>query len=123
MNTEELQLRRGLEKVKEYPRWRYQFVRGSTTYKTFLLYAAPRLWVEEVAFRNGLWMAGVKWRETLRFFTHLEDALFYAERLARLNIQVEKPARGVLQQRHAPITTRDLSEEERFCREGVVLDS
>jgi hypothetical protein len=122
LNTEELQIRRGLEKVKEYPRWRYQFVRGSTTYQTFLLYTAPRLWVEEVAFRNGLWMTGTKWRGSLRFFSHLEDALFYAERLADLPIEIKKPARGVLQPRHAPIGTRDAAVEERLRRDDIMLD-
>jgi hypothetical protein len=122
LNTEELQTRKELEKVKEYPRWRYQFVRGSNTYKTFLLYTSPRIWVEEVAHRNGLWMAGTKWRGTLRFFTHLEDALFYAERLAVLPIEIKKPAWGVLSRRHAPITTRDAAVEERLRRDDIMLD-
>jgi len=99
LNTEERQIRRGREQVKEYPHWRYQFVRGSTNYKTFLLYSRPGSWGEEVAWRDGLWMAGTKWRGTLRFFSHLEDALFYAERLANAPIQIKKPGRGVIQPR------------------------
>src|SRR6266404_2745078 len=114
LNTEERHIRKELEKVKGFPHWRYQFVRGSTTYKSFLLYVAPAIWVQEVAYRNGQWMAGTKWRGTLHFFSHLEDALFYAERLEELPIQIKKPIRGSYQQRHSPIVTRDSCEEERL---------
>jgi hypothetical protein len=121
LNKEESQIRRGLEKVREYPHWRYPFVTGSNAYKTFLLYTSPRTWVEEVAWRDGMWMGGSKWRGTRRFFSHLEDALFYAERLAGLPIQIKRPEKGILPQRHAPISIRDLAEEERLRREGVAL--
>jgi hypothetical protein len=58
---------------------------------------------------------------TLRFFSHLEDALFYAERLASLPIEIKKPGRGVLQPRHAPIVTRDAAVEEKLRREDIML--
>lgn len=119
LNTEERQIRRGLEKVKEYPHWRYKFVRGCTNYKTFLFYIAPTIWVEEVAWRNGMWMTGTKWRGTQRFFSHLEDALFYAERLQNRVIEIKKPGRGVLQPRHAPIVMRDAAVEEKLRREDI----
>lgn len=121
LNAEETQIRRRLEKAKEYPRWRYQFVRGSTTYKTFLLYTKPAIWIEEVAHRDGMWMAGRKSRGTLRFFSHLEDAMFYAERLADLPIQVYRPVRGMLPARHAPITGRGFCPGEGSCWDDIML--
>jgi hypothetical protein len=121
LNAEEDQLRRKLEKVKEYPRWRYKFVRGSTNYKTFLLYTRPTLWIEEVAHRNGLWMAGLKWRGTLRLFSHLEDALFYAERLANLPIRVGIPVKGRLPARHSPINGRNICSEDRKRWDDIML--
>jgi hypothetical protein len=119
LRLKERRIREELEDVSGFPHWRYQ-AGGSTAYKNFKLYTRPGVWEQEVIKRAYWWTVGDP--PNVKFFTFLEDALFYVERLQNLPIRIIKPGRGVTQPRHAPIVTRNAAVEEEARRNGIMLD-